>query len=456
MLKKMSGFLRQRRWLILILLACSLLVWGGYSWLSKPATSKQLFVTQQAKRGDLTVTVTATGTLQPTNKVDVSSELSGTVAKVYADYNDRVKKGQLLVELDTTKLQQTIDGARATLLSREATVAQAKATLKETEISLTRMEEVARLSGGKVPSATELDAGRAKVERARADLASANAAVAQAQAALRSNETDLSKARIRSPINGVVLSRAIEPGQTVSASTSAPTLFSLAEDLAEMELIVLVSEADISQVREGQKVQFTVDAFAGKTYPATVRLIRLGSKTVDNVVSYQTVLTVKNPNLALLPGMTASADILVNEKKDVLLVPNAALRFKPAQQAAESSGGPMSFLFPRPPGSRTPAKATQRASRGAAVSDEVQSGTSTTAASRPNASQVAGRSAGNASGPAARGMNRGQVWIKDAQGMPQAVQVMIGASDGKFTEIRSRDLKAGDEVITGTQAAGKP
>lgn len=462
MLKKTSGFLRQRRGLIFILLGCALLGWGGFSWLNKPASNKQLFVTQAAKRGDLSVTVTATGTLQPTNKVDISSELSGTAAKVYVDYNDQVKKGQLLLELDTTKLQQTIDGARATLQSREAAVTQAKATLKETEISLTRMEEVSRLSGGKVPAATELDAARAKVERARADLASANAAVAQALATLRSNETDLTKARIRSPINGVVLARSIDPGQTVAASLSAPTLFSLAEDLTQMELIVLVSEADISQVHEGQKVQFTVDAFAGKTYPATVRLVRLGSKTVDNVVSYQTVLTVKNPNLTLLPGMTANADILVNEKKDVLLVPNAALRFKPAPAASsESSGGVMSFLLPRPPGAnRAPARATQKASRTAATEgDEAQSAISS-AASRPSgrASQTDGRRTGNVSMPAeaTRGMSRGQVWIKDAQGLPHAVPVLIGASDGKFTEIRSRDLKAGDEVITGTQMAGKP
>lgn len=443
MLKKWIAVIRQRRWMVLALLGTIALAWGGWSWWNKPDSAKQQFVTQTISRGNLAVNVTATGTLQATNNVDVSSELSGTVAKVFADYNDPVKKGQVLVTLDTTKLLQAIEGSLATLHSRQAAVAQARATLKEYTTSLVRQEEVSRLSGGKVPSATELDASRAKVERAQADLAAAEANAAVATATLRSNETDLTKATIRSPVNGVVITRSIEPGQTVAASLSAPVLFTLAEDLTEMELIVLVAEADVGQVKSGLKAQFTVDAFPGKNYSAAVSKVRFGSKTVDNVVSYQTVLTVKNKDLSLLPGMTASADILVMEKQDVLLIPNAALRFKPVEAtAAPSSGGVMSMLMPRPPGrNQGPAVATTRASNRASGTASGVSGRRGAAASAPDAATL--------------GMTRGKIWIKTADGEKQAVQVMIGASDGKFTEVRSRELKAGDSVITGVVVVGK-
>lgn len=311
MIKKTS----RRRWLLtssVIVIALGAAFW---QW-NKPSHTQTQYVTQTIARGDLSVNVTATGTLQPTNIVEISSELSGTVAKVLVDYNDTIKKGQVLAVLDTDKLNQTIARSRATVLARKAALEQARATKKESDAALARQEEVFRLSGGKIPSASELDTARAKVERANADIAAAEANVSEAIAALNANETDLAKATIRSPINGVVLKRAIDPGQTVAASLSAPVLFTLAEDLAEMELVVAVSEADVGQVHEKQSAQFTVDAFSSKRFPATIRQVRFGSKTVDNVVSYETVLTVKNSDLSLRPGMTASADILVKEKRE--------------------------------------------------------------------------------------------------------------------------------------------
>jgi HlyD family secretion protein len=415
----MKTLLKKLRWPLAALATLIVVAWGGFVLWNRPAKDAQQYAEQALKRGDLAVNVTATGTLQPTNTVEVGSELSGTIAKVFVDYNDTVKKGQVLAVLDTSKLLQTIDKSRAALAAKRAAVAQVRATLKEAEVTLARQEEVHRASNGKVPSATELDSSRAKVERARADLDAAQASVTEAAATLSANETDLSKATIRSPTDGVVLTRSIEPGQTVAASMSTPVLFTLAEDLAAMELIVSVSEADVGQVRNGQKAQFNVDAFPGKNYPATIRQVRFGSKTVDNVVSYETVLTVKNQDLSLRPGMTASADILVRERKDVLLAPNTALRFKPQAAQAKSSGGVVSMLLPRPPGGRQPAKATESGRRQASAPDE-----------------------------GGQALARATLWVKTAEGGIKSVNVLASASDGKFTEIRSRELKAGDSVIT--------
>lgn len=375
------------------------------------------YVTAAASRGDITVTVSATGNLQPTNTVDIGSEISGTIAKTFADYNDKVKKGQVLAQIDTTKLALTIERARATLDANQAKAAQARATLEESRLSLARLEEVSRISGGKVPSATELDAARAKLDRARADLATAEAATRESAGALKAGETDLSKATIRSPIDGVVLKRSVERGQTVAASLQAPVMFSLAEDLAEMELVVAVSEADVGQVGEGMKASFTVDAYPDKVFPARIRQVRYGATNVDNVVSYQTVLQVKNEDLSLRPGMTATADIKVAEHKGVLLVPNAALRFKPAERAKKDSGSIASLFMPRPPGGGT----------------------------RPNPNQRKSEDGGK---------NRARVWIKTAEGLkPIPVKTLL--TDGRNTEVESERLKPGDEVVVDVEEPAK-
>lgn len=394
------------------------LLGGGYAW-SQHGRSGVQYVTEAVNLGNLAVKVSATGTLSPTNSVDVGSELSGTIAAVLVDYNDRVKKGQVLAILDTTKLKQQIAKSQAALKAAEASVAQNRATVTETSATVKRYEEVSRLSGGKVPAPTEMDAARAKLERAQADLNSALATVAEARATLQSNQTDLEKSTIRAPIDGIVLSRSVSKGQTVAASLSVTTLFTLAEDLSKMELVVSVAESDVGQVRAGQAAEFNVDAHPDKPFPATIKLIRVASKTVDNVVSYQAVLSVENKDLALLPGMTATADILVAEKKEVLRVPNAALRFEPSNAATpKSSGGILSLLMPRPP---APAQTAR-----------------------------------NASAPAKAGSNKGiaQVWINTSTGL-RSIAVKTGLSDGKYTEIESPELKEGNEVITDTIATKK-
>jgi HlyD family secretion protein len=411
--RKSSPGRRWLKWGILVVVLAAM-GGGGYAWWNASRSKGPVFKTTKVERGELVVTVTATGNLQPTKTVDVGSEISGTVAELFADYNDTVKKGQLLVRLDTTKLSLQTERSRASLLANQARVAQARATLGEARDSLNRLEEVFRLSGGKVPSATELDAARAKLARGEADLAAAEAAAAESALAVKSGENDLAKATIRSPIDGTVLKRSVELGQTVAASLQAPVLFSLAQDLHEMELVVAIAEADVGKVKEGMDARFTVDAYPDKKFPARIKQVRYGSVTVDNVVSYQALLSVKNSDLSLRPGMTATADIEVARHENVLRVANAALRFRPPvqEQAQQSSrgGSVVNALVPRPPQQRPSGQAGQR-------------------------------------GAGEGGRNRVRLWVPDGTSYkPVPVRTLI--SDGRFTEIETDQLAEGDEVIT--------
>ena len=326
---------------------------GVVIWKTSGTSDSAQFKIEEVKRGDLTVIVTATGTLQPTNKVDVGSELSGIVKTVEVDYNDRVKIGQVLARLDTSKLEAQVTQSRAALDSAKAKVLQVQATVLETRSKLTQFQKVRELSNNKVPSQSELDAAEAANERAKADEASAKAAVSQAQATLEANETDLSKSVIRSPINGIVLARNVEPGQTVAASFTAPVLFTLAEDLAQMDLHVNVDEADVGKVKEGQGASFSVAAYPNRTFEARITQARYGSSTTSGVVTYETVLKVNNSDLSLRPGMTATADITVKKVENAILIPSAALRFTPpVQEEKKTSGSLVGSLLPRPPSSK--------------------------------------------------------------------------------------------------------
>lgn len=399
---------------------------GLYYWQShQRASAAPVYVTEEVVRGNLTLNVSANGTLQPTRAVTIGSELSGTVRNVLVDVNDQVRKGQVLVELDTAKLDAQVLRSRASLAAAQARLAQAQATTKEAQAGFARLEEVARLSGGKVPSAAELDTGRATLERARADEASARASVDDARAALSTDTTNLSKASIRSPIDGVVLTRSVEPGNAVAASLQAVTLFTLAEDLTRLRLDVSVDEADVGSVKLDQKASFTVSAYPSRRYPAKVTRVSFGSTKTDNVVTYITWLEVDNADLSLRPGMTAAATITSTERNDVLLVPNTALRFTPAvaagaaAQPASSSGGIMSQLMPRMPRSGTR-----------------RSG------------------AGGAGGDAADGAGRTrQVWVFQ-DGAAHAVTVQVGISDGRRTEVSGEGLAEGMAVITDQRATG--
>lgn len=406
---------------------------GVWVWLANDtANDAPTYTTQAAARGNLTLAVTANGTMQPTRTINIGSELSGTVLKVNVDVNDRIKKGQVLVELDTAKLRDQIKRSRASVSAANAKVAQTAATVKEASASLGRFEEVARLSGGKVPSKTELDSARASVERAKADAASANAGVTDAIAALSTDEINLSKASIVAPTDGVVLTRSVEPGNAVAASLQAVTLFSVAEDLAQLRLQVYVDEADVGTVAIGQKASFTVSAYSGRKYPAEITRVAFGSTITDNVVTYLTYLGVDNTDLSLRPGMTATATITATPRKDVLLVPNSALRFTPSMTSATASES------------------------SSASGDKGGSGTGKPAAkSGIVASLVPRIPRGNTRGSAPGGLSTAatrQVWVlRDAVAV--AVAVVPGISDGRMTEIVSGDLEAGMLVITDQKSA---
>jgi len=411
-----AWFRKPALWGGLLLTAATLA--GAWFWQARQAASTAPSYTSQAvTRGKLTLTVTANGTLQPTRSVSIGSELSGTVLKVHVDVNDRVRKGQILVELDTAKLRDQILRSRAALTAASAKVAQTLATVQEAESGLGRLEELARLSAGKLPSQAELDSSRAALARARADATSAQAGVSDAQAALSTDEINLSKASIRAPSDGVVLSRSVDPGNAVAASLQAVTLFNLAEDLAQLRLQVYVDEADVGSVQVGQSARFGVSAYPSRQYPARVTRVAYGSTITDNVVTYLTYLDVDNSDLSLRPGMTATALITATERQDALLVPNSALRFEPTASSTvrpAASSGIVSSLTPRmPPRSSTRKSAAEGARTGSAR----------------------------------------RVWVL-RDGAASAVAVTAGISDGRMTEITGGDLQAGMVVITDQKAAG--
>jgi HlyD family secretion protein len=393
-----------------------LVVAGLWYWQVRRAdNAAPSYSTQTVARGNLTLSVTANGTLQPTRTINIGSELSGTVQKVNVDVNDRLSKGQVLVELDPSKLNDQILRSKAALAAAKALVGQTVATVKESTANLARLEEVARLSGGKVPSKAELDSGRATHDRSVADEASARAGVASALAALSTDEINLAKASIRAPSNGVVLTRSVEPGNAVAASLQAVTLFSVAEDLSELRLQVYVDEADVGSVQVGQNANFTVSAYPSRKYPAQITRVAFGSTITDNVVTYLTYLGVDNADLTLRPGMTATATITAKQRNDVLLVPNSALRFVPGNAeavTAAAGGGIAASLIPRGPARNAKKSAADSAS---------------TAAAR-------------------------QVWVLRDE-VAVAVAVMPGISDGRMTEIISGDLEAGMLVITDQKTA---
>jgi len=411
---------RLKRWLVVAFLAAVAAVTAVVVWKETKASNGMTFKTQEVTRGTIIVTVTATGTLEPRNQVDVGSELSGIIQSVKADYNSQVKVGQALAELDTSKLQAQVLQAQASLESARAKVLQAQATMKETRNNLDRLQRVRDLSNGKVPSQNDLEAAEAALDRALANEAGAKADVTQAQATLETRETDLAKAVIRSPINGIVLARNVEPGQTVAASLQAPVLFTLAEDLTQMELLVNVDEADVGQVKEGQEARFTVDAYPNRTFAARITQVRYGAKTQSGVVTYETVLSLDNSDLSLRPGMTATADITVQKVQGAILVPNAALRFTPQVQEKEApadQGSIVNSLFSHP--RRAPSSGQRQGGKGAG------------------------------------GMRKQQrVWVL-RDGKPTPISITIGATDGVMTEITGGDVTPGMSLVVDAVGTGR-
>ncbi|MDK2972374.1 MAG: HlyD family secretion protein [Candidatus Sumerlaeota bacterium] len=406
---------RSRRWKPLVILILCLVI-GAIVMMAmtrnaeKPTEAR--YKTEVAKRGDLTVTVSATGNLEPTNEVEVGSEQSGSVSVINVEVNDFVTAGQVLAQLDTTRIDSQIQQGEASLASAKAELLSAEATVKEKRADLARLEKLRELTNGKGIAIQDIDAKQAELDRAIAGVAQAEAAVQQSKASLETYRTDRSKMTIVSPIDGVVLTRNIDEGQTVAASFETPTLFVLAEDLSHMQLEVGVDEADIALVKEGQDASFTVDAFSNREFPAKVTRVNFGSSTTENVVTYDTILDVDNSSTVLRPGMTATATITVKKLENVLLVPNAALRFQPVQETTEeSSGGVLSLLMPRPP-------QQQR---------------------KDNTPLETGQS---------------RVWTLE-NGELVAIPVEIGLTNGTVTEITGGDLAEGTVLVTSVEAESK-
>lgn len=328
---------------------------GIYAWrASQPDPNAVSYVTEAVERGPIAVTVSADGTLNPMRTVTIGSELSGIVRKVLVDVNDIVHAGDTLIELDTRNLEAKVESAQATLASARAKLAEAKATLNEAELRKNRLEELNRLSEGRMPSRAELDQQAASVATARASVEVARASIADAEAALDTAKTDLGKAAITSPIEGVVLARSVEPGYAVAASLQAVELLTLATDLRELELRVDLDEADVGVVSPGQEAYFTVSAYPDRKFPAVLKKVAFGATETENVVTYTTYLDVDNKDLLLRPGMTASATIATANKQDVLLVPNAALRFEPrVVTTAKANSNPMMMRAPHADGEKS-------------------------------------------------------------------------------------------------------
>jgi len=384
-------------WLGAIALAAFAGIW---LWSSRgDADESQKYVTAQAAKNSFAVIVTSTGSVEPTNLVEISSELSGTLATVDVDYNASVKVGTVLATLDTTKLEALVAVQKASLDAAIAQVAMAQATLDDAK---EKHDTALDLDRRGITSHQAFITQKAQYVRAQAELQAALANRALAEANLDLQQSELDKACICSPINGIVLHRAVDVGQIVAASLSAPILFTVAEDLSKMELRVDVDEADIGQVAVGNTATFTVDAYDDITFPAEIAEIRFSSETIDGVVTYKAILTIDNSELLLRPGMTATADIIVKEIKNALTVPNAALRYAPplppATDEEEDRSGLLGMLIPQAPDTRV-------------VSDAKT------------------------------------VWLlKDGQA--EEIQITTGSSNGTWTEVLGGDLDIGSVVIT--------
>jgi HlyD family secretion protein len=367
-----------------IVVAMLVVLAGAIAFFGKALTPADLeFETTAARRGDLIVAVTATGTLEPINQVQVGSEISGIIEIVYVDFNDAVQAGNVLAHLNTDQLEAKVRQSKAALQAAEAAVEEAQATLEETRAKAAR---ITALHERQLTSQQDLEIARAAEARSAAALASARAQVEVRRAALQADGTTLDKAAIRAPIGGVVISRNVEAGQTVAASFQTPVLFTLAEDLTRMELHLDIDEADIGRVREGQVASFAVDAFAERRFPGTITSVRVAPRTVQGVVTYEALLSVANPDLLLRPGMTATAEITTDQRHDVLLAPNAALRFTPPRANSDVATNGHSSDQPR------------------------------------------------------------RVWtLRD--GEPTQIPVSVDASDGRWTEVTSGELEVGQPLL---------
>jgi HlyD family secretion protein len=401
----------------LVLVVMPLLLIGGAGfayWRMGNSTMESPYLTVPVSKANVRQVVSSTGTLQAVITVQVGSQVSGTIDKLFADFNTKVKAGQVVAQLNQDKFKASVDQARANVLAAEANFTKAKVAVADALRTLGRNRELRKRD---LTAQSELDAAQTAYDAAVAQLNVNQAQTAQAKAALSQAMVDLNNTVIRSPVDGIVISRTVDVGQTVAASLQAPTLFTIANDLAKMEVHTSVDEADVGNVREGQQVSFTVDAFPARRFRGKVFQVRNAPTIIQNVVTYAAVVRIDNKELLLKPGMTANVQFLVSEKEDVLTIPNMALRFKPPEEKNEAQDAlrqERSRAAPRVGARRT---------------------------SRP------GRSGGGV-----RPVRDVKIYVlKGARAQP--VDVQLGITDGSKSEVISGPIDENDLVIIGMSSS---
>ncbi len=503
---------RRRSWLLPTVIGLIVLLGLGWWWTQRKGGSEEsAYRTTQVEQGDIRVAISATGTLSAITTVTVGSQISGQVTDVLVDFNSPVKKGDILARIDPSTYEAQIAQGSAAVASANAQLAQAEATLRNASADYARK---AQLGKEQLVSRGDVDAARASMQQAQAQVGVARAQIRQQSASTQTTRLNLGRTVIRSPVDGVVLTRTIEPGQTVAASLQAPELFTIAEDLSKMKIELAVDESDIGQVKAGQAVSFTADAFPDRQFKGTVEQVRMSATTANNVVTYPVVVTVDNTDGTLLPGLTVNAEIEVSKRSNILKVANAALRYKPSEEemqammaaAGESgapNGGQRGGISDDLPAIAAELKldAAQQASFGETLEKMKAQQAQRMAAARSAASQQQGSRVFGGGGGGMRAMTMGggggamqaqmrnrmrdrfqqqfadfRGKLSDAQraqwdssvdalinanraplyllvdGKAKMVMVRVGASDGTATEIAG-NIKAGDEVITGARAA---
>jgi HlyD family secretion protein len=432
---------------IMIIVAGSVL---GVTLIKKGKSGAVKYRKEAIGRGDIEALVVTSGTLNPIELTDVGSQVSGKIDKLYADYNSQVTKGQIVAELELEPLQMKIQQNEANYQSRVAALERAKVTLDNLKM---KYDRALSLFDKKLLSVEEKESAEANYLNAKSDVTSAQASLSQAKTQLDLSKVDLSYAVIRSPVDGTVITRKVNVGQTIQASMTAPVLFQVATDLTKMKVECDVDEADIGKVKEGQKARFTVEAFPNETFNGTVQQVRYASQTVQNVVTYTTVINVENPEKKLRPGMTATVSIVAGEAKNVLRVSNAALRFTPDLSQAELE------KLMKETAERMQAQRQQQqggASGAPAAADPAggqQARTSGGQQTQGQTFQMGARSGAGQSGT--RRQQASRVWLQGKDGKLSMVFIRAGITDNSYTEILRADLKEGDEVIIGKLAAGQ-
>jgi len=427
--------------IILVVVAGAIL---GWTMLRNNKNGVPKYRTEKLAKGDIEAVVTTSGTVNPITKVEVGSQVSGKIARIFVDYNSQVKEGQILAELDLLPFESRVKQSEANYLSSKASLEKAKVTLanlqRQYDRSLSLFEK-------ELISFEEKDTAEANYLGSKTDLQSAEARLEQAASQLEQTKLDLSYAIIRSPIDGIVISRNMNVGQTVQASFTAPKIFEIANDLTKMQVECDVDEADVGKVKEGQSVRFTVDAFPETNFQGTVNQVRFSPTVTTNVVTYTTIVDAENPELKLRPGMTATVIIITGEAKGVLRVPNGALRFTPPLPAEEigalmKEAGEKMFAKRKAEGQ--PGQPQQGAPTQAAQGSQAAPGGAPSMAF----SQAGGMTQGTG-GAGGQRRKPTTVWYLDGNGKLAVTFIRAGVTDNSYTEVLRGDLKEGQEVILG-------